>query len=89
MSSGHEVPRETLDALSRDTRGDIEKKCTAWERKRQGSQTCLREMMGDKVRKQGNIVGGQGLENKETWKKGSEFAGRRKRHLTLDRISAC
>lgn len=54
MSSGHEVSGETLDGLSRDTRGDCEE-IHGWERKKQDRETHLREIMGDvgrsKVRK--------------------------------------
>lgn len=46
MSSGHEVSGETLEGLSRDTKGDCEE-IHFWERKKQGSQTHLREIMGD------------------------------------------
>lgn len=46
MSSGHEVPRETLDELSRDTRWDWEE-MHCWERKRQESRTHLRGTLGD------------------------------------------
>lgn len=46
MSSGHEVSGETLDGLSRDTRGDCEE-IHCQERNKQESQSHLREIMGD------------------------------------------
>lgn len=72
--------RETLDGLSRDTKGDCEE-THCWERKTQGSQIHLREMTGDmgrsKIQGKEETEGGQGLgSKKETWKKGSEFAER-------------
>lgn len=91
MSSGREVSEKTLDGLSRDMRGDCEE-IHPWERKKQGNQTHLREIMGDvgssKIQgKKGNIIGG--LESKtESWKKGSGFSERRS-HLSLDQTSGC
>lgn len=48
------------------------------------------KIQGKKVREHSRRAR-SGEQKKETWKKGSEFAGRRRRrmHLSLDQISAC
>lgn len=93
MSSGHEVSGGTLEGLSRDTRGDCEE-IHFWERKKQESQTHLREIMGDmegakiqgkKVRKHRRRSGEQNTVMEERqWISREEEPS-----LSLYQISAC